>query len=205
MDRWSSDHRAGPSFGRCCGVIGLRKPSEAALHAFVQAQGEVGLSYAEVGATRDGAMPAGYRVDTRREVIGSGDAFERAVAALDGWQMHLGAGVQVVPVERPREGLTVALVVRASGLWTTSACRVVYTIDEPDRYGFAYGTLADHAVAGEERFLVERSAGGEVSFELTAFSRANSWLFKLASPIARRKQLALGAAYIAALISRART
>jgi uncharacterized protein (UPF0548 family) len=185
-------------------VIGLRRPSQAAIGAFLAEQRELGLSYVEVGATRDGALPTGYRIDRRREVIGSGDAFDRAVSALHGWEMHLGAGVQVVPVERPREGLTVALVVRASGLWTTSACRVVYTIDEPDRYGFAYGTLVDHAVAGEERFLVERT-GDEVAFELTAFSRANSWLFKLAAPVARRKQLALGAAYVAALINRART
>jgi phosphatidylserine/phosphatidylglycerophosphate/cardiolipin synthase-like enzyme len=36
-------------------------------------------------------------------------------------------------------------------------CRVVYVIDEPDgpiaRFGFAYGTLPGHAVAGEELFL----------------------------------------------------
>jgi uncharacterized protein (UPF0548 family) len=181
-------------------VIGLRRPSDADVAAFVRAQSELALSYAEVGATRDGSLPAGYRIDRRRDVIGTGDGvFSRAKAALDGWQMHSGAGVHVVPVERPREGLTVGLVVKAAGLWTASACRVIYTIDEPDRYGFAYGSLADHAVAGEERFLVERDAGGEVTFELVAFSRPGSWLWKLAGPVARRKQLALGAAYVRAL------
>src|SRR5262249_19316082 len=154
----------------------------------------IALSYPEVGATRDGAMPPDYVVDSRRESIGSGQAFDRARAALERWEMHSGAGVRVFPVEPPREGLTVVLVVRAAGLYTMSVCRVVYTIDEPDRCGFAYGTLPDHALTGEERFLLERATNGEVSLSLSAFSRPNSWLFRLASPIARRKQLALGAA-----------
>ena len=33
-------------------------------------------------------------------------------------------------------------------------CRVVYVVDEPDRRGFAYGTLPGHAESGEERFVV---------------------------------------------------
>lgn len=37
-----------------------------------------------------------------------------------------------------------------------------------------------------------------VTFEPAAFARGRSLLFRLGSPIARRKQLALGAAYVAA-------
>lgn len=182
-------------------LIALRAPSDADVGVFLRDQSAAALSYPEVGASRRPAeLPAGYRIDRRKEVIGRGDrAFERARAALDGWEMHRGAGVRVVPVEPPRDGLTVALIVRASGLYATSACRVVYVIAEPDRFGFAYGTLADHPVAGEERFVVERDPSGEITFELCAFSRPNSLLFRLASSIARRKQLALGAAYIEAL------
>ena len=33
-------------------------------------------------------------------------------------------------------------------------CRVVYVVDEPDRRGFAYGTLPGHPESGEELFLV---------------------------------------------------
>ena len=33
-------------------------------------------------------------------------------------------------------------------------CRVVYVVDEPDRRGFAYGTLPGHPETGEELFAV---------------------------------------------------
>ena len=179
-------------------MITLRAPSDAELETFLARQRQAALTYPEVGATQ-GELPAGYRIDRRAEVIGRGDpVFERAKLALDRWEMHTGAGVRIVPAEPPREGATVALVARA-GVYITSACRVVYRIDEPARCGFAYGTLGEHPVSGEERFLIERAADGEVRFELCAFSRGRSLLFRLASPVARRKQLALGAAYIEAL------
>jgi uncharacterized protein (UPF0548 family) len=180
-------------------VISLRLPSDAALATFLREQQGVALSYPEVGATRDD-IPPGYRVDRRKEVIGTGGvAFERACSALDRWQMHIGAGVHVTPIERPYPGLTVALVIRASGVYNTSACRVVYRIDEPDRVGFAYGTLRDHPVVGEERFLLERGANDEVTFELLAFSQPSSLLFRVAAPITRRMQHAIGSGYVAAL------
>jgi uncharacterized protein (UPF0548 family) len=180
-------------------VLTLRAPSESDLAEFLRSQAASSFSYPEVGASR-GELPPRYRIDRRKDVIGRGDAaFDRARQALDRWEMHRGAGVGISPIEPPREGLTVALVVKQTGLHMTSACRVVYTIAEPARHGFGYGTLADHPVAGEERFVVEHESNGEVTFELCAFSRANSLLFKLATPIARRKQLALGAAYVAAL------
>lgn len=180
-------------------MISLRAPSDAELAEFlVEHEGEP-FSYPEVGATR-GELPAGYRIDRRKEVIGRGDeAFERGRLALDRWQAHVGAGVRVTPVEPPRPDLTVALVVRAAGLYTTSGCRVAYCIREPDRVGFAYGTLRDHPVSGEERFLIERASNGEVTFELLAFSRPVAMLFKIASPFTRRTQRALGVAYIEAL------
>jgi len=175
-------------------VITLSAPTDADLERFLAAQRDTALTYPDVGASR-GEPPAGYRVDRRRDVIGRD--FDRAKQALDRWEMHAGAGVRVAPTEPPREGLTVALVVR-TGVYLTSACRVVYRIDEPDRYGFAYGTCGDHPVSGEERFLIER-AGGEVTFELMAFSRPRSALARLGGPIAKRKQLALGAGYVDAL------
>jgi uncharacterized protein (UPF0548 family) len=178
-------------------VIGARAPSEAALAAFLASQRDAAWSYADVGATRDERLPAGHRIDRRSVRLHGPAAWERARRALERWELHAGAGVRVVPAEPPREGLTVAQVVR-TGVYIVSACRVVYTIDEPDRFGFAYGTLADHPVSGEERFLLRRDAAG-VTFELLAFSRARSLLFQLATPVAGRLQLALGAAYVAAL------
>ncbi len=53
----------------------------------------------------------------------------------------------------------------------TAPCRVVYTVNEPDRQGFACGTLPGHPECGEEAFLVERDDDGAVTFAITAFSR----------------------------------
>lgn len=178
-------------------MITLRAPSTDSLAAFAAAQAQTSLTYAEVGATR-GELPAGYTVDRRRDTVGPASAFDRAKIALDQWQLQRGAGMAIHPIEPPRDGLVVALVAKVGAVYATSACRVVYTLDEPDRYGFGYGTLGDHPVSGEERFVVERS-GDQLVIELVAFSRPNSLLFKLGGAIARRKQLALGAAYTEAL------
>ncbi|GAA4732513.1 hypothetical protein GCM10023350_14890 [Nocardioides endophyticus] len=39
-------------------------------------------------------------------------------------------------------------------------CRVVYVVDEPERAGFAYGTLPGHPETGEELFLLSRLGDG---------------------------------------------
>lgn len=63
-----------------------------------------------------------------------------------------------------------------------AAARIVYVVDEPNRYGFANGTLPHHPVAGEEAFLVEQDEGGNVSFEIEVFSRPRHPLARLESP-----------------------
>src|SRR6188768_3076153 len=43
-----------------------------------------------------------------------------------------------------------------SGFWSLNGCRVLYHLDGGDtRFGFAYGTLTNHAEAGEELFALE--------------------------------------------------
>ena len=37
---------------------------------------------------------------------------------------------------------TVILLIRAAGFWATAPCRVVYVVEEPGRFAFAYGTLS---------------------------------------------------------------
>jgi uncharacterized protein (UPF0548 family) len=61
-------------------------------------------------------------------------------------------------------------------------------IDEPRRFGFAYGTLPGHVEAGEERFLVEWLADDAVWYDLLAISRPRYWGARLAYPLARRLQ-----------------
>lgn len=56
-----------------------------------------------------------------------------------------------------------------------NAARIVYVIEQEGRnekYGFAYGTLADHGEIGEERFTVEFNRDDQaVWYDLYAFSR----------------------------------
>jgi uncharacterized protein (UPF0548 family) len=86
----------------------------------------------------------------------------------------------------------VAVIARNLGLWWINACRIIYLVDEKEparRYGFAYGTLPDHAEMGEERFLVELDrASGEVWYDILAFSRPQHLLTWLGYPYVRRVQ-----------------
>jgi uncharacterized protein (UPF0548 family) len=76
-------------------------------------------------------------------------------------------------------------------VWSLNACRIVYTIDEGGavaNYGFAFGTLPDHAAMGEERFTIEFHANNEsVWYDIYAFSRPRA-LARLAYPFTRTPQ-----------------
>lgn len=85
-------------------------------------------------------------------------------------------------------GAVVGVLARCLGIWWLNAARVVYSIDEPRRHGFAYGTLPGHAERGEERFLVEMMDDGSIWYDLFAFSQPAHWLAKLGHPVARRFQ-----------------
>jgi uncharacterized protein (UPF0548 family) len=111
------------------------------------------LSYPEAGATRDSVLPTGYHLDRYERRLGpDGVVFERAVSALRGWRAHTGAGVEVVPPDaRVTAGETVVLVLKTVGIWAPAPCRVVYAVDELNRFSFAYGTLPGHPERGEGR------------------------------------------------------
>ena len=85
-----------------------------------------------------------------------------------------------------------AVLARIAGLWWLNACRIVYVIDEAgpvQRFGFAYGTLPDHAETGEERFLIEWDrADNSVWYDILAFSRPRHPLTRLGYPFARLVQ-----------------
>ena len=80
-----------------------------------------------------------------------------------------------------------------------SACRVVWVVDDGDRFGFGYGTLPVHPESGEEAFVAERAPGGEVRLSIVAFSRARSVLTRLGGPVARRQQERFTDGYVDAL------
>jgi uncharacterized protein (UPF0548 family) len=82
----------------------------------------------------------------------------------------------------------VAVLARLFGFWSLNACRIVYVVDEGvrvKRYGFAYGTLPEHAESGEEPFTVEwHEADNTVWYDILAFSR-HQLLVRLGYPLAR--------------------
>jgi uncharacterized protein (UPF0548 family) len=89
-------------------------------------------------------------------------------------------------------GQEVGILIPLFGLWSLNACRIVYTLDADNharRFGFAYGTLADHMESGEERFSVEWHRGDDsVWYDLFAFSRPRHSLARLGRPLSRSLQ-----------------
>jgi uncharacterized protein (UPF0548 family) len=176
-------------------MFSVRTPDEARLARFLAEQSTAPLTYTEVGATFDDDLPVGYHHVRAGTDLGNGDAvWERACAGIRAWAAHRGAGMTVVPADAPIvEGATVAVLTSLGPIHVLSACRIVQVIDEPDRFGFAYGTLPAHPEEGEEHFVVSRAPdragdGASVRFDVVAFSRHRDLLTKLGGPIPRRFQ-----------------
>jgi len=172
----------------------LHEPSLQRIEEFLESQQGAPFSYREVGATRKEAPPY-YKVDRNRVRLGTGEeAFRVAVAAMRQWKMFDLGWVRIAWPGAPiQEGTTVAVVARTLGLWSLNATRIVYTLDEVDgrmrRFGFAYGTLREHAESGEERFSVElHRDDGSVWYDLFAFSRPQQTLVQIGYPVSRAYQ-----------------
>jgi uncharacterized protein (UPF0548 family) len=180
-------------------VFWLREPSENDLARLQRQQADKGYTYTEVGATAS-TLPGGYRHDRWTTDLGSDDdeAFRRAADALRNWAPQRGAGLTVFPGEPVAPGAVFVLVIRLPVGFATAAGRVVYVTDEPDRYGFAYGTLPAHPEQGEEAFAVVRE-DGRLRFEIAAFSRPRHALARLGAPITRALQLRVTRSYLAAM------
>lgn len=200
-------------------MISVARPSESAIEALLASGSRPGggfdATYAEVGATDDGAALAAlasrYTIDRRRFDLGKGrPLFESACRAMFEWRhfeipwLELQGGAAGV-----RTGMKVATLTRVAGLWFLNPCTVVYR-SAPDSGGsaagapasvkaavrsavseacFAYGTAAGHAACGEERFsLFHDRASDRVSFEILAFSRPATLLARVGRPLLRRIQ-----------------
>ncbi|WP_328460599.1 DUF1990 domain-containing protein [Actinoplanes sp. NBC_00393] len=140
------------------------------------------LTYPEVGLTRTGPLPAGYRHLRYRTRIGAGEAvLRRAGEAIVTFRMHRATGARIrTDAARAEPGVRLTV-----GLGPLKApCQVVWTVAESDRIGFGYGTRAGHPASGEESFVVERDAQDQVWFAVTAFSRPAGTLMRLGGPVA---------------------
>jgi uncharacterized protein (UPF0548 family) len=185
-------------------MLSLQKPSTEAIRRFLDQQGKLELTYQAVGATAT-APPAGFAVDHTRIKLGEGQkVFRSATAALQRWEQFNLGWLEAGPLNTPiQTGVVVAVLARAIGLWWLNACRIVYVVDESEpisKFGFAYGTLPQHAGTGEERFLVEWDHGtNEVHYDILAFSRMKHVLTRLGYPVVRRTQKQFGRESAAAM------
>lgn len=169
----------------------LTKPDTSQIVAFLAASESLDLSYRDVGATdADSPDLSGFNIDHNRLKLGNGErCWEAAKQSIREWRMFDFAWVDIFSKSTPIEtGQTIAVLIRHFGFYSLNAARIVYTIDEADRFGFAYGTLEDHGESGEERFMVERDEEGKVWYDLKAFSKPNQALARLGYPVVRMLQ-----------------
>lgn len=168
-----------------------RQPSSQRVAKFLADSSALPLSYAPIGIAS--AAPAGFAVDEASVVLGSGPlVFARARRALERWaQFDLG-WVRLAPNGAPvQSGTVVAVVVHHLGFWSINGCRVVSLMqDDPQHeFGFAYGTLSNHAEMGEEIFAISMCPRTEeVRYRIRAVSRPRALLAWCGYPVTRLVQ-----------------
>ncbi|MFQ1003431.1 DUF1990 family protein [Modestobacter sp. SSW1-42] len=131
--------------------------------------------------------PPGWRGYERTAVTGSGPGhWAAASAAVLEWGVKTRSGFAVEPAadgsRRVVAGTDPWLVAAVGPLRVREPVRVVAVVTEPDRCGFAYGTLPGHLVAGEEAFVVSRAPDGTVSLTLRSLTRSSPGVWRLAFP-----------------------
>lgn len=157
------------------------------------------LTYAEVGATAS-TLPAGYHHLDLAAPIGRGrQRFEEAGDAVLRWGMLRGAGWGV-RVDAEDEIATVDAVVRVRLGVLSAPCRVVYVVNEPNRRGYAYGTLPGHPESGEELFSVRYDPADDTVYaQVRAFSRPAAWWTRATGPLGRLMQRTIAQRYLRAV------
>lgn len=194
----------------------LQRPTPQQLERLLHEAGQMTLSYEPVGMAY-GSAPPGFRVEEAGGVLGSGDqVFAKAARAFDRWREFDLGWVDSYPSDAPLQaGTNVLVIAQHFGFYSVNACRILYRlgVGGPDGgvggpqsgdpsgrdpnpapasrrvTGFAYGTLTQHAEAGEEIFeLSLDETSGEVAYRIRAVSRERALLAKLGFPIARAFQ-----------------
>jgi uncharacterized protein (UPF0548 family) len=178
----------------------FRPPNTHHIQTFIAQQNTLFWSYTQIGATHLHVnqmpchLPNDFMLDHHRTKLGTGLAcFNRAKTALTQWRMFNLPWLQLFPITTPpSENQVVVILAKGPGIWSLNAARIVYLLDiqgSVERYGFAYGTLPDHAVQGEERFSVEwHHQDDSVWYDLLAFSRPSQRLARLGYPYMRGLQ-----------------
>ena len=164
------------------------RPSSSTIDCFLQVSQDLPVSYGPIGILDN----TSHRLDEQAVTIGRGrNDFERAKRALSAWQHFAIGWVEAFPRDASIEsGTVVAVLIRHLGFWSLNGCRVLYHLDGGDtRFGFAYGTLTNHAEAGEELFALELDPATEtVTYRIRAVSWPRAVLARIGQPIVRHLQ-----------------
>jgi uncharacterized protein (UPF0548 family) len=166
-----------------------RRPTPNVIDRFICESQDLPLSYAPIGIVR--TRTAGQDLDELTVAIGRGQAdFERARSALLAWKQFDIGWVETFPRQAPVAiGTVVAVLIRHLGFWSLNGCRVLYSVaslDDVARFGFAYGTLTNHAESGEELFEVFIDPRTEdVLYRIRATSWPQATLARVGQPIVR--------------------
>ena len=170
----------------------MRRPSRQTIDRFLLDSQQLPLSYSPIGVVRTETNR--QDVDEETVAIGRGAAdFARARAALAGWKQFDMGWIETFPPRAPLEpGTVVAVLIHHFGFWSLNGCRVVYTVGglaDDARFGFAYGTLTNHAESGEELFEVFIDPRtDDVKFRIRATSSPQAALAQAGHPIVRALQ-----------------
>jgi uncharacterized protein (UPF0548 family) len=161
-------------------------PIERELRHELKRASALDFNYPQVGASRDESVPPRYDGVTESAVVGAGMAqFSLLAEGIRNWQIHRHADLQIVADHPAREGVNVAIGQRLGPATVVLSCRVVWTLDEPDRNGFAYGSLVGHPEAGEEAFVAELEPDGAVRFRVYGFTAPGTVATAAARPLTR--------------------
>jgi uncharacterized protein (UPF0548 family) len=170
----------------------LRRPSRETIDRFLRESRDLPLSPGRPTLVSGETDRRG--LDEAVTTLGRGRAdFDRARAALTAWT-HFDLGwVELFPRDAVvAPGTVVAVLIRHLGFRSLNGCRVLYCVGpETDRarFGFAYGTLTNHAESGEELFEVFMDPQTDaVLYRIRARSQAQSVLALVGQPIVRLLQ-----------------
>ena len=166
-----------------------RRPSPEHIDLFLRESQVLPLSYSPTGIVK--ANTVRKDLDEATVVVGYGKAaFERARAALIAWKQFDIGWVEAFPRHAPvAVGTVVAVLIRHLGFWSLNGCRVLYSVGsltDVAMFGFAYGTLTNHAESGEELFEVFIDPQtDEVIYRIRAISWPQAMLARVGQPIVR--------------------
>jgi uncharacterized protein (UPF0548 family) len=96
-------------------------------------------------------------------------------------------------------GMSAVLKMKVGPFAVDAPVRVVYVIDDPNRVGFAYGTLEGHPASGEEAFILDRREDDSVWLTVRSFSRPSSFGWRLLTPLYAQVRKEITAKYLRAL------